>query len=81
MLLRHPWLSELLHLPGAADAATNGDGPSVLVDGEPAPVTADEEVAEWVARAIEMRKSGVMGARDQPALHAAPLDARPQPAA
>lgn len=81
MLLRHQWLSELLNPPkpkeGEGDADTST---SVEMDEEGVPSTADEEVARWVMGALERRRSGTMGKKDQPALHAAPLDARCQAA-
>lgn len=82
MLLRHPWLSELLSPPTPIEGEGSAENASTSVamaeDGVPS--TADEEVAKWVIDALERRRSGAMGKKDQPALHAAPLDARRQPA-
>ena len=79
MLLRHPWLAPLLKPPTIseedeetaeeADAEEKGTGPAVL----------DKEVADWVVNAMERRRSGKMGKKAKPALHAAPLDAVPSP--
>lgn len=44
----------------------------------------DKEVADWVVEAIQKKKNGTMGKGrnvEKPALHAAPLDAVPSPAA
>lgn len=59
------------------DGETNSLSQSV----ESLPLTADKEVAMWVKDAMERRRSGLMGKSDKPALHAAPLDGRPLPAA
>jgi mitogen-activated protein kinase kinase len=40
---------------------------------------ADREVADWVVSAIERRKNGLMGKKEKPALHAAPLDSMSSP--
>ena len=40
-------------------------------------MTADKEVADWVASAMEKRRLGKMQGAKKPALHAAPLDAVP----
>ena len=79
MLLRHPWLAPLLKPPTIseedeeaaeeADVEEKGTGPAVL----------DKEVADWVVNAMERRRSGKMGKKTKPALHAAPLDAVPSP--
>lgn len=80
MLLRHPWLAELMTPPKPMDGERNpeNNSTSVATAEEGAPSTADEEVAKWVMGALERRRSGTMGKKDQPALHAAPLDARHQ---
>ena len=79
MLLRHPWLAPLLKPPTISEedeetaeeagAEEKGTGPAVL----------DKEVADWVVNAMERRRSGKMGKKAKPALHAAPLDAVPSP--
>ena len=78
LLLRHPWLAPLLKPPTiseedeeAAEEASSEEttGPAVL----------DKEVADWVLNAMERRRSGKMGKKAKPALHAAPLDAVPSP--
>ena len=81
MLLRHPWLAPLLKPPTIseedeeaaeeADVDEKGMGSAVL----------DKEVADWVVKAMERRRSGKMGKKAKPALHAAPLDAVPSPSA
>ena len=83
MLLRHPWLAELLSPPTTVDAGKEPGSTSASAEpnGDSVPSTADEEVASWVAEALERRRNGTMGKKDQPALHAAPLDARAQPVA
>ena len=43
--------------------------------------TADEEVGAWARDAIEKRRRGKLRGAEKPALHAAPLDAVPSPAA
>ncbi|KAI9766922.1 MAG: hypothetical protein M1840_006219 [Geoglossum simile] len=78
MLLRHAWLSELMKPPAIFETDEDGetDTPSECSpDG-----TVDKEVAEWVVSAIERRKSGLMGKKEKPALHAAPLDSMSSPA-
>ncbi|KAI9886029.1 MAG: hypothetical protein M1823_002196 [Watsoniomyces obsoletus] len=80
MLLRHPWLSELLKPPTIAEADETAETPSPhLPSSDHVPTsgdTTDEEVAQWVRDALDKRRRGVMGKKDKPALHAAPLDAR-----
>ncbi len=44
-----------------------------------APETADKEVADWVIAAMERRRSGAMGKKEKPALHAVSLDAVSSP--
>ncbi|KAI9834014.1 MAG: hypothetical protein M1826_005919 [Phylliscum demangeonii] len=68
MLLRHPWLAELL-LPPPHPTPTTPAPPPLPHS------TADPEVAAWVINALERRRTGQMGKADPPALHAAPLDA------
>jgi hypothetical protein len=43
------------------------------------PDTADTEVAEWVAAALERKRSGKMVMAGKPALHTVALDAVPRP--
>ena len=85
MLLQHAWLAPLLKPPtiteedeedeeAAAAVGKNDNGPQLGVN-DPTAVTADKEVAEWVAEALLKRKNGTMGKKAQPALHNAPLDA------
>ena len=78
MLLRHSWLAPLLKPPTISEedeeAATEDQdqestGPPVI----------DEEVAQWVIDAMERKRSGMMGQKAKPALHAVPLDAVPSP--
>ncbi|KAI9816660.1 MAG: hypothetical protein M1832_005046 [Thelocarpon impressellum] len=81
MLLRHGWLAPLLTPPASAPARGVGqDGSSGLEQAKAGfPDTSDEEVAEWVRRAIDKRRDGGPGKTEKPALHAAPLDAVPSP--
>lgn len=77
MLLRHPWLAPLLKPPTISEdedvteefAKEESAGSGVF----------DREVAKWVLGAMERKRSGIMGKRAKPALHAAPLDAVPSP--
>lgn len=80
MLLRHPWLSELMRPPTIAESDEEVDGEldSLSQSVESLPETADKEVAAWVKDAMERRRNGLMGKTEKPALHAAPLDARAQ---
>ena len=90
MLLRHAWLADVLKPPpGILESGAEGDkgaeqAPAPTSEGNytgSSPDTADDEVARWVRDAIDWRKKGIIGKKDKPALHAAPLDARAQPAA
>lgn len=73
MLLRHPWLSTLMKPPtiteedeGSAEGTLSQA--SILLD------AADQEVSEWVIRAIEQRRKKLpKKAHKAPALHSAPL--------
>jgi hypothetical protein len=81
MLLQHTWLAPLVKPttiveededvedfesdPAPTDLAIT-DSPTDIVD---------QEVADWVAQAIEKRRLGTLGKSAKPALHAAPLDA------
>ena len=78
MLLRHAWLAPLLKPP----TITEADEEQAVEDSEADPVTpgvVDREVATWVIDALERRRTGSMGKKAKPALHAAPLDAVPSP--
>ena len=78
MLLRHAWLAPLLKPPTISEedeeAAT--EDPDQESTGPP---VIDKEVAEWVIDAMERKRSGKMGQKAKPALHAVPLDAVPSP--
>ena len=79
MLLRHAWLSLLLKPPTITEDDEDEEAAEAGMDsaGEPLPETADKEIAQWVKAAIERKMSGKMAKSEQPALHAAPLDAVP----
>lgn len=83
MLLQHAWLAPLLKPPTITEedeeAAEAGEDTAASASANE-PSTADKEVAEWVQAAIERRRNGTMGKKAKPALHAAPLDAVPNPA-
>ncbi|KAI9849826.1 MAG: hypothetical protein M1837_000040 [Sclerophora amabilis] len=80
MLLRHPWLAELLKPPTLAEGDEEVNPPSVPSEVQnEVPDTADKEVAQWVLGMLEKRKKGFISKKDVPALHAAPLDAVPSP--
>ena len=79
MLLRHAWLAPLLKPPtiteedeDTADAGSNEEDASSGV--------VDKEISQWVVDALERKRNGTMGKKAKPALHAAPLDAVPNPA-
>ena len=80
LLLRHPWLSPLLKPPTISEedeeAAEDVDN-----DQSTDPPVLDKEVADWVVSAMEKRRSGKLGQKAKPALHAAPLNAVPSPSA
>ena len=78
MLLRHPWLAQMLKPPTIAEE--DEDAVEEAATEETAPGTTDQEVARWVLTALERKQNGMMGKKAQPALHAAPLDAVPSPA-
>ncbi|KAL8957544.1 MAG: hypothetical protein Q9193_005212 [Seirophora villosa] len=81
MLLRHPWLAPLLKPP----TITEEDEDMLGVDIETQPGSPfnagvlDHEVADWIKGAMDRRRNGTMGKGSKPALHAAPLDAVPNP--
>lgn len=78
MLLRHPWLAPLTK--PATITEEDEDTASSAANGETvAPGIHDPEVAQWVAGALERKRLGKMGKKTKPALHAAPLDAVPNP--
>ena len=77
MLLRHAWLSELMKPPALLEADEDGETDAIAECSPDGRV--DREVAEWVVLAIERRKNGLMGKKDKPALHAAPLDSMSSP--
>ncbi|KAL9030277.1 MAG: hypothetical protein Q9196_001590 [Gyalolechia fulgens] len=78
MLLRHPWLTPLLKPPTITEE--DEDGPNANSESPNSdPSVLDGEVADWVNAAMERRRSGTMGKKSKPALHAAPLDAVPSP--
>ena len=76
LLLRHAWLAPLLKPPVIAeeDELAAEESTDEAITGLP---VVDKEVADWVIDAMERRRSGKMGKRAKPALHAAPLDAVP----
>jgi mitogen-activated protein kinase kinase len=78
MLIRHPWLAPLLQPPTISE--DDEDAPAVNGESaDAAPLTADQEVGAWVTKAMARRRLGKMGKSEQPALHAAPLDAVSSP--
>jgi len=86
MLLQHPWLGELIKPATIAEedeeAAEAGTGvlPVAAIQLPWNPITGDKEVETWVLEQLEIRRSGAMAKKAQPALHAAPLDvASPAP--
>lgn len=81
MLLQHAWLAPLLKpspiMEEDEDLAESTPTPSTESDSSPDEMpggVVDKEVADWVKEAIERRRSGKMGRKEKPALHAAPLD-------
>ena len=81
MLLRHPWLAPLLKPPTISEEDEEADDQAATEEENTGPAVLDKEVAEWVVSAMERRRSGKMGKKSKPALHAAPLDAVPSPSA
>ena len=70
MLLGHPWLAPLLKPPVIAEEdedEADDAGQDRALD------LVDAEIAEWVTNAMEAKRSGSMGKKVQPALHAAPF--------
>lgn len=90
MLLQHAWLAPVAKPAtiveadeeAAEKAAETGQDMEVGdVPGTSGAQADDAEVAEWANGAIERRRSGGVGKKVQPALHAAPLDSVVSPAA
>ena len=76
-LLQHPWLAPLLKPPTISEEeedSANEVAQEVIAAG-----AFDKEVAQWVSIALERKRNGTMGKKVKPALHAAPLDAVPNP--
>jgi len=81
MLLQHAWLAPLTKPEAimeedeedeAAEATpveTPSDDPRIPED------VVDKEVALWVIETLEAKRAGKLKKAEQPALHAAPLDA------
>lgn len=78
MLLRHAWLAPLLKPPTISEEDEEQANEAAGADSS-SPTVVDREIAGWVKSAMERRKSGAMGKKAKPALHAAPLDAVPSP--
>lgn len=78
LLLRHPWLAPLLKPPTISEEDEEAAEEATTEDSSGLPVL-DKEVANWVVDAMERRRTGKMGKKAKPALHAAPLDAVPSP--
>ena len=79
MLLRHPWLGQLLKPPTITEEDETEGTPTPGTNATDIEVV-DKEVADWVKQQMEKRKSGAMAKKAKPALHAAPLDATSSPA-
>ncbi|KAI4125363.1 MAG: hypothetical protein LQ341_006985 [Variospora aurantia] len=81
MLLRHPWLAPLLKPPTITEEDEDVPGAGIeITHGSPFNADVlDQEIADWVEGAMERRRNGTMGKGSKPALHAAPLDAVPNP--
>jgi mitogen-activated protein kinase kinase len=84
MLLQHAWLAPLAKpeaimeededesgeaVPATEAAKDPFDDPRLPVD------VVDKEVSIWVIETLEAKRAGKLKRHDQPALHAAPLDA------
>ena len=78
MLLRHGWLAPLLKPPTISEEDEETETDNTNQDPNSLPVV-DKEVADWVVDAMERKRSGKMGSKAKPALHAAPLDAVSSP--
>ena len=83
MLLRHPWLGQLLKPPTITEEEEDEEEGTEERDVHSGAATDvevfDKEVATWVKQQIEKRRSGTMVKKAKPALHAAPLDATQSP--
>ncbi|KAI9809724.1 MAG: hypothetical protein M1825_000157 [Sarcosagium campestre] len=82
MLLRHPWLAQLLKPPTITEEQDESAEAmqSLKISDVKSPDhadTADKEVADWVAAALARRKGDTKRKSSKPALHAVPLDAVP----
>ena len=77
MLLRHPWLAPLTK-PETITEEEEDEGaiPTGEAEGtdEAGLKMHDAEVGQWVLSALERKRSGKLGSKAKPALHAAPLD-------
>ena len=80
LLLRHPWLARLLKPPTISEEDEEAVEAGIEEENTGSAVI-DKEVADWVVNAMERRRSGKMGKKAKPALHAAPLDAVGSPSA
>lgn len=78
MLLRHAWLAPLLKPPTISEEAEDAIEEGTDSESSDPPVI-DKEVADWVIDAMERKRSGKMGSKAKPALHAARLDAVSSP--
>ena len=78
MLLRHAWLAPLV-LPSTIAEEDEETTEEAGIDEAMAPGIVNKEVAQWVVNAMERKRNGTMGKKAKPALHAAPLDAAPNP--
>jgi len=81
MLLRHGWLAPLMQPPTITEDEEAEKAAEAGADNscELPPDTADREVSEWVAAALERKRSGKMVMAEKPALHTVALDAVPRP--
>jgi len=90
MLLQHAWLAPLA-LPDTISEEDEEEAERAeLEPPKPAEETngdddgtqwIDKEVGLWVREQIRKKKAGLLGKSTKPALHAAPLDTVPSPAA
>jgi mitogen-activated protein kinase kinase len=84
MLLQHAWLAPLSKPEAIMEEEEDESGevaPPAETPEDPfddprlPPDVVDKEVGLWVIEALEAKKAGKMKKAEQPALHAAPLDA------
>ncbi len=84
MLLQHAWLAPLAKPEAILEEEEDEAGelaPPVEAAKDPfddprlPPDAVDKEVALWVVEALEAKRAGKLKRHEQPALHAAPLDA------